>query len=227
MALADPSPASAPVGDRYSRPLEVRVTAADGDPVEGTTVTFTLGGAAGAGGASGSASAGASFVGGSTQATATTDADGRASSPAFSANTVAGTFIATASTSGARIAALTLRNRAARPSAIAVGAAATEQTTIGQRFPIRLAVTVTDTDRNPVSGAWVTFTAARGGPSGRFHHAGSIARTVRVRTNSDGIAVAPAFVANRRAGGYVVTASVAGAGSAAFALVNQPAGRSA
>jgi hypothetical protein len=227
VALADPAPASARVGGHYAQPLDVRVTAADGDPVEGTTVTFTLGASAGGGGASGSASAGASFVGGSAQATATTDADGRASSPAFTANTVAGTFTATASIAGSRIATLTLRNRPGPPSTISAGAASGQQATVGQRFAIGLAVTVSDADKNPVPDTWVTFAAPRSGPGARFRHGGGLERTVRVRTNSDGIAVAPALVANRNAGGYVVKASVAGAGSAAFALVNQPAGQSA
>jgi hypothetical protein len=44
---------------------------------------------------------------------------------------------------------------------------------------------------------------------------------VRVRTNAQGVAVAPAFTANATAGGYAVTATVAGSRQrAAFALVN-------
>ena len=46
---------------------------------------------------------------------------------------------------------------------------------------------------------------------------------VAIRTDAKGVAVAPRFVANRTAGGYVVSASVGGH-SAAFALVNQPVG---
>jgi hypothetical protein len=43
-----------------------------------------------------------------------------------------------------------------------------------------------------------------------------------VRTNADGVAVAPPFVANATPGGYVVTTAVAGSKSrAAFALVNR------
>jgi len=42
-----------------------------------------------------------------------------------------------------------------------------------------------------------------------------------VKTNSRGIAVAPAFVANETGGGYVVTATAGHARAAAFALVNQ------
>ena len=43
-----------------------------------------------------------------------------------------------------------------------------ESTAVGTRFPIRLAVTVTDTHGNAVAGALVTFTAPAHGPSGSF-----------------------------------------------------------
>ncbi len=221
-----PDPTWATVGARYRRPLRVTVVAADGKPVQGAAVTFTLGAAAagGGGGASSSTgSAGASFVDGSGQATETTDAAGAAVSPVFTANTVAGSFTATASVSGTtKDAAFPLRNLAGRPITISAGAAASEQTTVKTRFPIRLAVTVTDKNANPVAGAIVTFTAPASGASGRFALAPARrSRTVRVRTNSAGIAVAPAFIAGKAPGGYVVAATVKGA-AAAFALVNQP-----
>jgi hypothetical protein len=113
-----------------------------------------------------------------------------------------------------------LRNVAGKPAAIAAGVAASESTPVASRFPIRLAVTVTDANNNPVRGARVTFTAPARGPRGHFGaHA---ARTVRVTTNVSGIAVAPVFTAGPVPGGYVVTASVAGAKrAAAFALVNE------
>ena len=220
-------PRSAAVSGRYRSPLRVTVVGADGKPVEGTSVTFTLGTVGTAGGASGSTgSAGATFVGGSNVATQTTNAAGRAVSPAFSANTVAGSFTATASISGtAALASFPLRNLAGKPATLTAGAAASEQTTVGTRFPIRLAVTVKDKDGNLVAGALVTFTAPAAGATGGFagaHHADT--RTVRVRTDSDGIAVAAPFAASQTTGGYVVTATVKGAAAAAFALVNQPPG---
>ena len=75
-------------------------------------------------------------------------------------------------------------------------------------------------------GAIVTFSAPGRGPSGIFtrsHHSRS--RIVRIRTNAAGVAVAPAFTANRQPGGYVVKAIVRHAGAAAFALVNLPPGQ--
>jgi hypothetical protein len=202
----------ATVGTRFAHVLAARLRAADGTPVVGATVTFALGGAQGA--------AGATFVGGAAQATATTDASGRAVSPRLVANDVAGAFTATATAPGAATTAgYALRNLAARPAAISAGAAAAQSTRTGTRFPVRLAVTVADANGNAVAGAVVTFTAPAHGASGRF--APGRARTVRVRTDADGIAVAPPLVAGRSVGGYVVRARVRGlARTAAFALVN-------
>jgi hypothetical protein len=207
---------TATVGSRYPNRLRVKVLDARGKPAQGVSVTFTLG--AGGAGGSGAAAAGASFAGGANQATATTNAAGIASSPRFAANTTAGTFTATASATGANaLASFALRNLPAQPHSVAAGVAATESTAVGSRFPIPLAVTVDDAHGNPVAGVRVTFTAPTHGASGRFGSAGP--RTVTVRTNANGVAVAPAFVADRIAGGYVVRASVAGH-AAAFGLVN-------
>jgi protocatechuate 3,4-dioxygenase beta subunit len=199
----------------YRRPLQARVVDGDGQPVEGASVAFTLGASASASGV------GASFVGGGTQATELTDASGIATSPSFRAGTTAGRFTATAAISGVtEPVSFSLRSVAGRPAAIAAGVAANESTPVSSRFPIRLAVTVTDANNNPVSGARVTFAAPARGPSGHFgtHDA----RAVRVATNASGVAVAPAFTAGRLPGGYVVTASVRSASrAAAFALVNE------
>jgi hypothetical protein len=214
---------SAVVGSRYPRPLEVKVLDPHGKPMQGQTITFTLGASAGG---SGVTSAGASFAGGSTQATATTNVNGIATSPRPEANSTGGTFTATAAVAGSiATASFQLDNRAATPSTVAAGAAANESASIGARFAIPLAVTVTDRHGNPVAGALVTFTAPSRGAAGSFiglhdHRP----RTVHVRTNSSGIAVAPGFRANRTAGGYVVKATVKGAVPAAFALVNLPPG---
>jgi hypothetical protein len=217
--LATGGAGSATVGRRYPKPLRVELRAANGKPLQGATVTFTIG----AGGGGGSASAaGASFAGGGSQATAVTDAAGVAVSPQLTANTVAGTFTATATTTGVDgSAAFSLRNRAGGAKAVTAGVAASESTAVATRFPVRLAVTVIDADANPASGALVTFSAPIRGPSARFVGG---RRIVRVRTDAAGVAVAPSLVANRTAGGYVVRATVLGVTrSAAFALVNEPA----
>jgi hypothetical protein len=126
----------------------------------------------------------------------------------------------TATAAGARPAAFSLTNVAMRPAAIAVGAAGGSSTTAGTRFPVPLAVTVTDKDGNPVANATVVFAAPNNGASGRFTRG---RRRVTVRTGSKGIAVAPRFSANDVAGGFVVTVRVVGSSArAAFALVNVP-----
>ena len=220
--------AKATVGTRYKQPLQARVLDSGGQPIEGASVTFTI--------APADSGAGASFLGGTSQANALTDANGQATSPPLTANKSAGTFTATAGTAGdSQPAGYTLTNLAGAPDSITAGAASGESTHVGARFPVSLAITVTDKNDNPVAGATVTFIAPAHGPSGHFairlRNATHVkkpvrlrtSRIVRVTTNSRGIAIAPPFTANSRAGGYTVTAAVKGTSSrAAFALVNQP-----
>ncbi len=255
---------SARVTAGFPEPLQVKVLDAEGNPVMGTTVTFTLGTSrAGSCGASASSSAGASFTGAGTQASATTGANGLASSPLFTANSTAGSFIATAAVSGKEPSggsgkenpadspsdagsdttpvSFALANLAGQPTKLAAGIGSTQSTPVGTPFPLRLAVTVTDAQKNPVRGALTTFSAPLAGASGRFagrssighargpHHRRSRVfhiRTVEVKTNACGIAVAPAFTANDTQGGYIVKATVKYAKPAAFALVNEASGRS-
>jgi protocatechuate 3,4-dioxygenase beta subunit len=204
---------SATVSGSYRRPLQARVLGGDGRPVEGASVTFALGSSAGG--------AGATFAGGGTQAIELTDASGLATSPRLRAGSTAGRFTATATTAGVTMpVSFSLENVAGKPASLVAGVAATESAPVASRFPIRLAVTATDANNNPVRGARVTFTAPSRGPSGHFGKHG--ARTARATTNAAGIAVAPTFTADRVPGGYVVTASVGGTRqAAAFALVNE------
>jgi protocatechuate 3,4-dioxygenase beta subunit len=245
---------SASVMSRYVQPLQVRVVDSGGNPVAGTTVTFTLGsGASSACGTTPSSSAGATFTGGGSQATATTGAAGVASSPLITANSTAGSLTATAAVAGkeptgasskenagaspsdaATPASFSLSNLAGKPAKLAPGVGDRQSTPAGTSFPIRLAVTVTDAQKNPVPGALITFSAPLAGASGRFrvhsrdrHHRARVSHpsTVKVKTDDCGIAVAPAFTADDTRGGYIVKASVKHA-RAAFALVNEAPGRS-
>ena len=241
------------VASDYTQPLQVTVLDADGSPVAGALVTFTL--SAGTGGRSAcgaTSSAGASFIGGGAQASATTGSSGRATSPPFTANASAGSFTATAAVSPAGSAAgsgggnsagsgstirarFGLANLPGAPTKLTAGVAATESAAVGARFPIRLAVTVTDAEKNPVPGASVTFTAPASGAGGRFttrsrdslHHRSHVShlRVVDVKTDACGVALAPPFTADRRQGGYVVKATAGHARPAAFALVNEASGR--
>jgi hypothetical protein len=193
------------IGGRYA-PLVVHVLAATGAPVQGAAVAFEIDGA------------GATFAGGGAQASATTDADGVAASPALVAGKAAGLFSVVASSPAARASVtFSFRVLPGKPAAIVAGAASGQSATVGSRFAVRLAVTVTDADGNAVPGARVTFAAPAHGPSGRFAH--THGHRVTVTTDEHGVAVAPGFVANRKPGGYAVTASASGR-STAFALVN-------
>ena len=201
----------ATVDTRYGSPLRARLLDSRGQPIEGATVTFAV--AASDNGAT------ATFAGATGQATALTDAHGLATAPPLVANKTAGTFSATVTALGARSRCV-LENVAAAPATIAAGAADGQSTTVGTRFPIPLAATVSDRNGNPVAGAIVAFVAPANGVSGRFVHD---RRIVRVRTNAKGIAVAPPFTANASAGGYAVVATVRGAPvRAAVSLLNLP-----
>jgi hypothetical protein len=203
---------STTVDARLRRPLQARVLDAARAPIEGVTVTFSMSKA--------TSGATASFPDGSALATAVTDADGRASSPSIVAGATAGTYTAIASIVGSAAARYRLRNLAGKPGSIAAGTASGSATPTGSRFPIPLAILVLDDDANPVPRAVVRFSAPVRGASGRFGD--RRARIVRVRTDSKGVALAPAFAANGTAGGYVVRATVIGSHlHAAFALVNR------
>jgi len=216
LSNATPKDPSARVDTSYRDRLQARVVDATGQPVEGATVTFAI--------AAADNGAGASFVGGGAQATALTDTDGRAVSPALVADKTAGAFGATASTLGAQPLSFTLTNVASSPYAVGAGAASGTSTLVGTRFDVPLAVTVTDVHGNPVKGAVVVFRAPVKGASGAFKRPHKHrSRVARVATNANGIAVAPPFTAGGTAGGFVVTAIVRGTSrSTAFALIVTP-----
>jgi len=262
IVAVSPAKQTATVEGHYRQALAAKVLDGNGNPVAGTSVTFTLtastatsscgtdSGSSTGSGSSGGSGADASFVGGASEASATTNANGVATSPALTANGQAGTFGASAAlgssgdgsephagatSTGAGDAVpvlFTLSNLAGAPAKLTPGVGATQSTRVGARFPVGLAVTVTDALGNRVPNARVSFAAPSAGPGGHFTtHVASRShkrsgrerqtRVAKVRTNACGIAVAPAFTANRRAGGYIVKASAGHARAAAFALVNE------
>ncbi|HEX5267771.1 MAG TPA: hypothetical protein VFW24_13455 [Acidimicrobiales bacterium] len=206
---------TATVGSPYGGPLQAEVVDANGNPVQNVNVTFTV--------QAGSGGAGATFNPGGGTATEPTTSSGIATSPVLDANQVAGSFSASASTPGITgTAAYQLTNLASAPAAISPGSGSSQATPVNKPFPVPLSVTVTDAQKNPVTGASVSFRAPGHGASGTFAGGGT---TVTVPTDSSGVAVAPTFTANGTPGGYIVTASVTGVSSAAaFSLVNQAPG---
>ena len=204
------TPQSAVINTPFQSPLSATVTDASGNAVGGVTVSFT----APAAGASGS------FAGG--VSTATTNAAGVATSVAFTANNVAGSYTVTATVSGvAAPATFSLTNNPGPPVSISATGGAPQSAPINSPFASPLAAKVTDAGANPVPGINVTFTAPANGASGSFTGATA---TATVATNAQGIATSPAFTANSTPGTYNVTAAVAGVqGSANFSLTNLPA----
>ena len=250
IVAVSPVKQTATVSGRYRQALAVKVLDGGGNPIAGASVTFTLTASTGSSAcgtsASGAGAASASFAGAGTSASATTNASGVATSPTFTANGETGSFTASAAlgssggsephgdTSSGSVApaVFTLTNLAGRPAKLAPGVGVTQSALVGRRFPVSLAVTVTDAQGNRVPNALVSFAAPAAGPSGRFAaRSASRARrrsghgqqtsTAGVRTNACGVAVAPSFTASGEPGGYIVKASVAHARAAAFALVNE------
>lgn len=226
LTLMAGTPQSATLGSAFATSLQVALTNSNGcavtSAVAGTPVTFSAPtvGASGLFAASGSSSV-----------TVGSDASGMASASAFTANDTAGSYTLTATSAygsvsfslanaagSASSACATASNGAlaGKPTKLATGVGVSQSTRTGRLFPIRLAVTATDAEKEPVAGVLVTLTAPARGPSGRF---GARLRWVAVRTDACGVALAPAFTANRREGGYIVVASVERL-RAAFALVN-------
>jgi hypothetical protein len=258
LALAAGTPQTAISGSAFATNLQVAFTNSNGCPVTtavaGTPVTFS----APSVGASGLFSAS-----GSNAVTVGSDSSGMASAPTFTADYLAGSYTLTASSAYGSVffslanaeggnaacgaassagapAATTPSSLAGKPTKLTAGVGVSQSAPVGSRFPIHLAVTVTDAEQSPVPGVLVTFAAPNRGPSGFFtvrsggvqpamsrplHSGRSAAQTahrrrIEVRTDACGVALAPTFTANRRTGGYVVVASIERV-EAAFALVNE------
>jgi adhesin/invasin len=146
IAVAAGSPQSAAVGTLFATNLQVTVTDASGNPVNGVTVTFTV--------PASSASATLSAN------TATTDCDGHASVMA-TANTVSGTYQVTASVTGVSATAVfTLTNTALAGQTLTFTQQPTN-TAAGDTISPVIAL-FTDAYNNPVSGANVVLSLQGG-----------------------------------------------------------------
>ena len=212
-ATANPGPAknlllssgdgqSGTVGSPLSSPLVVEVTDQFGNPVSGATVNW----AAATGGGMVSAP------------TSNTGANGLAQINA-TLGTLAGTdtFTATvASLTGSPVTFTATANHDVA-SKIAVSAGSPQSATVNTAFSTNLAAVVTDQYGNPIPGATVVFAAPGSGASGTFSGSNS------ALTNGIGVATAPTFTANTKAGVYTVNASTAGVTNPAnFSLTNNP-----
>src|SRR5271154_5667393 len=92
-----------------------------------------------------------------------------------------------------------------------------QSATVNTAFAMPLVGTVT-MGGSPIRGALVTFTAPLTGATGTFPGA---TNTVTVTASASGVATAPAFTANTKAGTYSIVATIAGvSGSTNFNLTN-------
>jgi hypothetical protein len=185
---------TAVAGAAYA-PLHVAVTDSYGNPVPNATVTFTVHPAVNG--------ADATFASNALTATATSNNSGQAVAPTLTGNTKTDTTFTLIATvpNGTTSASFTLRNLAdplVGPSQSAV---------VNTIYAMPLFAQVTDVFGNPLRGVMVTFTAPANGPGGTF--AGK--PTATVVTNANGLAMAPAFKANTKAGTFKVTIAFNGA----------------
>jgi len=215
-ASALSTPQTTQINTAFLQPLIVTTT----PPTNGVNVLFT----APSTGASGVFENYDTYVA-SAITTGTGLATGTATSPIFFANTIAGSYLATAQLGWGPPVTFSLTNTPGSGIVIKIASnsPASESATVNTPFTailpqVPLSVLVTDSGGNPLTAQTVTFTAPSSGPSGTFP--GGVTQ-VQVMTNSNGIATAPTFTANMKAGTYTVIATVSYA-STAFTLTNLP-----
>jgi len=205
IAATSGTPQSVKVNTQFPAPLVATVKDSGGNPVPNVTVTFT----APASGASGSFNGGVN--------TATTNASGVATSAAFQANAISGSYTVTATVAGVATGAnFALTNEAGAAASITATGGTPQSAAINTAFALPLSATVKDANNNPVANVTVTFTPPASGASGTF--ANNVKTAV---TNASGVATSAVFTANQTAGAYSVNATAPGiAPPAAFALTN-------
>ncbi len=204
ITITSGNPQAVTINTAFS-PFVVLVKDSAGNPVNGTTVTFTAP----------TSGPGGTFAGGIN--TAVTNASGVATSAIFTANSKAGNYTVVASSGTASSAIFMLINNAGPAASMSVAGGSGQSAAINTAFANPLKVLVVDAGSNPVSGVTVTFQAPPSGASGTF---GSSVTTTAV-TDASGNATSASFTANNTVGPYKVTAS-AGSLSTSFSLNNTP-----
>jgi uncharacterized repeat protein (TIGR01451 family) len=179
------TPQSAIVNQAFGTLMQVVVKNAGGAPLPGVSVTFT----APASGASGT------FTG---SATVTTNGQGLATAPAFTANGVAGTYTVTAA-AGTLSATFALTNTGGTPAAMNIYAGNNQNAAVNTAFATPLAVQLVDASGNPSGAGWGVIYGVVAGSSGA---SGTFGGATSVTTNSSGVATAPALTANGTTGGF-------------------------
>lgn len=151
--------------------------------------------------------------------TVRTQENGIANSQPFSANSVAGTYLVSASAPGvSQPAHFTLTNRPTVPATIVATAGTPQSAQVNTNFATQFRAVVRDSFANPISGWRVTFIAPSSGPGGSFQGGGN-----QWMTNDSGVVTANTFTANGTAGSYVVQAFAENlSATASYNLTNTP-----
>lgn len=197
-ATPDATPQSTRINVPFPAALRVRVADSNGNPIEGVAVTYAAPGS-----------------GQSAQLSSTTnvtDAQGQAAVTAV-ANSIAGSYIVSASIAGAGPATFTLTNIAGAPATIEIISGNEQVATAGSLFA-PLIVRVRDGGGNLLSGQALTFSSPGSGPS-------AAAASTSISTDSSGQA---SFIAtaNTLVGRYPVVITGSGVASpAVFFLTNR------
>jgi uncharacterized delta-60 repeat protein len=202
---------TATVATAFMTSLQATLRDTAGSPLSGAVITFTTP----TSGASGT------FAGNSSFYTGTTDAQGVVTASVFTANTVAGSYQVTVTSSLALTSAnFNLTNTGGPPASLTVNSGNGQSTLVSKAFGQPLSVVARDAYNNISPIGTVTFTAPGNGASGTF---GSNSRTYTATPNAVGIVTASIFTANLFAGSYVVTATGSGGGTpVSFNLTNLP-----
>ena len=201
---------SAGINTTFAASLAVKVVDAGQNPVQYATVVFN----APASGASGS------FADTGTNVTsATTGANGVATSTLFTANSISGPDSVAATVAGVSTqATFNLMNIAGVPATITATSGSAQRTVISKPFSAPLVATVFDSFLNPVSGVAVTFSAPASGASGTFSNGTTMETDT---TDVNGMATSTVFSANATTGPYAATAAVGRLATPAdFSLTN-------
>ncbi len=214
---------TARVNTTFATSLTVTVTQTGGQsPEAGVEVTFS----APSSGASGTFS-----NTGTNSVSVSTDSQGQAIAPMFTANSTAGSYdvtaVASTGPSGTPVvdqsttATFYLTNNSTGvPNSITAVSGDDQSTNVGTVFASELEAEVTDTHGNGVPGVIVSFSVEQGS-SGSGANFASGGGNASASTESSGVAVAPTLTANETTGPFVVVASATGvSGSASFDLTN-------
>ena len=174
------------VGTMVTPAPSVRLLDANGNPVQGATVTFT-------------GSAGSTVVGG----TQTTDANGVAAVTGFQVGNTAGTYTLTASSGTLTPLVFNVTARATGATTLAIAAGNQQSAISGRPVDVEPSVRVTDSFGNPVAGIEVVFDVITGG---------GFVTARRPVTNASGIATVGAWTLGETPGPNTLRATISGAG---------------